>query len=140
MNGLTEEALGENFSETLKSADLLYDLYAQQDNGTSINIIFEKMGLINGLVISESDYLDASLSQVEEYFAQLNWTVEDSKKGTVTAADQEFSSLEVSVNVGNGYVYETQLYKKIGNHMAVITIASVDRDVINNIIDSFYKV
>lgn len=140
LNGLAEETLGEDYTEAVKNADMIYDLYAMRSDGSSMNIIFENMGIIYGSVMSESDYIDASVSQAETTFSQMNWTLESSEKVTVTAAEQEFNALELAVNIGSGYLYETLICKKIGNHMAVMTIASVDRSVIDGIIADFYKV
>ena len=139
LNGITEDAFKENYTEIIKTNDLVYDMYAMRSDGSTMNIYFENMDLMYGSAMSESDYIDASASQMETTFAQMNWIVESSEKLTVNAAEQEFSAFKLSVNIGTGYLYETVMCKKIGGHMAVTNIASVSIDVIDGIIADFYK-
>lgn len=140
LNGLTEKALGEDYAETVKNADLVYDLYAMRSDGSSLNLIFENMGILYGTVMNDVSYIDSALPQLETTAAQLGWVIENSEKTTVTAAEQEFHALKLTLNIGGGTLYETVICKKIGNYMAVMTIASVDSNVIDSLIDSFYKV
>ena len=140
LNGLSDEKLEEDYAGVIKKSDLIYDMYAMRSDGSTMNIVFENMNIIYGSVLNEDAYIDASLSQAQTTFGQLNWALESSEKVTVTAAEQEFNALELTANIGSGYLYETRMCKKIGDHMAVITIASTDRGVIDGMIADFYKV
>lgn len=140
--GMTTEVFAEtDYAESIKSAEMFYDMYAARTDGLgSINILLQNMGLLYGAVISEEQYVDLSTeslsSQLESAgFANVEW-----ERVELDFAGESRPGLKISSEIEGVPYYCTQVYIKSGSHIAVITLATYFEDTTESMADYFFAV
>lgn len=128
LNGYVYELYDEETKEKLENTPVVYDMYAMDMYGSSINVNFENLGLVYGVLLSEADYCTAGLAQMEEAFAGAGMALRGSEIGKVTLGRKEHACIRLSVEMNGITVYETVAAVKCGRYMGVITMASQDPD------------
>ena len=144
-------ASASNNTVDLTSGDLHKDMMAEHIEGAfigSINILAEKPGSFIYTVYDEKQILEASQTQVEELLVNMyknagfEKVVVSSEVSTINIDGEEFCSLSTTTNLNDSIdFYQFQIIKKFGDGcLATITISSSDKDIIKEVIDSFYIV
>lgn len=144
-------ASASNNTVDLTSGDLHKDMMAEHIEGAfigSINILAEKPGSFVYTVYDEKQILEASQTQVEELLVNMyknagfEKVVVSSEVSTINIDGEEFCSLSTTTNLNDSIdFYQFQIIKKFGDGcLATITISSSDKDIIKEVIDSFYIV
>ena len=139
LNGYVYELYDEETKKKLESSPVVYDMYSMDLFGDSVNVNFENLGLVYGVLLSETDYCNAGVSQMEEAFAGAGMTMGESAVGKITFGGKEHACIRLSVEMNGVTVYETVAAVKCGRYMGVITAASQDPDLPDTYFAMFEK-
>lgn len=141
MNNLTADLMGDEFSEQLKKADVIYDMMvADSATGDNININFENMGLVLGKVVSPKAYLELSQETYESAMAQIGAENVKSSLGKVDFAGEKEDALIGKIEASGVSMYQVVIAKSCGNYMASITITTMLEDRTADLIAKFEPV
>lgn len=138
INNLSIDMVDEEIAESLKDANLIYDMYALDSYGNSVNINLEKLNTVGTAIFSEKDYVNASLETLKDALKSMGFTTVTTEATTVTLAGEEHPAIYVVCSNEQLTMYEKIVCKKVGKYMASITIATVYEDNTDTIISQFY--
>ncbi|MBQ8539641.1 MAG: hypothetical protein IJ433_08320 [Ruminococcus sp.] len=141
LNNVTTDAAGEEYEKLMQDAQLVYDMYAVNNNNVdSINVNLEKVDSVTLLALDMKDYYEHSVDSIETAYTNMGATNFDYTIGKVTIDGEEFDSLDVVAEINGTKLYQTAFAKKCSGYVANITITSIDEATVKSILDSFYVV
>ncbi|HIT33354.1 MAG TPA: hypothetical protein IAC31_01825 [Candidatus Faecousia intestinigallinarum] len=122
MGILAEEVNEEALAEQFRSAGNIIVFYAQDSNGSSVNMTIEDLGLRSAF-ITEEIYVAASLEQIPEVLESMGVSFVRVDQTTYSISGVEHAAVDV-----HGYVNGVDFHEKIvciqaGNYMGAITAA-----------------
>ena len=138
--GLVADHLSEeDLADQLRESGSLCDLYAMatDQSGDNVNIMIQDLGVLYGIVLDENRYTDLNMDQIEPTLSQMGMTDITMEKANVTFAGAEHPSILVSANYSGVPVYEQMVIFKAGNYMSAITVFSVDKARVDQILGFF---
>lgn len=139
-NGMTAEMLEGKIAEMIENGGAITDMFAQNlETGATLNVVFERVSLANSLLYNEKNYIEASISTVEDVFAQLG--VEDV---AYTIQEMEFlgenhCGLLITGLYSDVPVYEQIAVVKDGRNFIVVTIFSVMEGEAEEVLSGFFN-
>ena len=151
------QELPENVSELFKDtamedqmSNLTYitDMSAENaDEMTSMNIIYQKMGIQERLAFSgmtNSDVVDSMLSTQKDFlvetYAQAGINVQEMYKKTVTFCGEERDALYMACDVAGIAYYALQLFDySLGDYAVTMTVTSFVEDKTDSLLTLFSK-
>lgn len=139
-NGLTADILEGKIAEMIENGGAITDMFAQNlETGATLNVVFERVSLANSLLYNEKDYIEASISTVEDAFAQLG--IENVE---LTIQDMEFMgethcAVLITGLYGDVPVYEQVAVVKDGRNFIVVTIFSVMEGEAEEVLSGFFN-
>ena len=90
VTGQTADILdSDKITEAYDSGKVIMEMYAMRDDYASVNIAVEKLGKVNGALLDEEGYVDASLNSLPEQLLTAGYTDVDAAKTTVSFAGAE---------------------------------------------------
>ena len=138
LNNITTDMMDEEYAQAIENATILYDMYALDTLGNSVNINIEKLNVASALAYTEEEHVKATVGSVKDALSSMGLGEVTAKPTTVTIAGEKHHGIEV-VCVGEQVtLYEKVICVKIGRYMANITIATVGSDTTSEIIEQFY--
>ena len=140
LNGLVSDALSdEELAEMLENSKTVYDMFALADEGlTTINVVIENIGVINGATMDENDYIEKSLELTKSGLESMGFTNVSAEKATMEFAGVERAGIAIVGEYSGAPVYEKMVCIKIGNYMADITVCSFNEDITAKLMSFFY--
>lgn len=140
---LNESVLGmldEEYAEAVQKANNVYDMYATHENGTdTVNIIFQKLSGAQ-LLISESDYAEASKDSVGDALESMGMTGITIETGTQDFAGEEHTNITVEGEYSGIKVYERMVCLKRKGYIVNVTVCTWQTDSTQDVLDQFYTV
>jgi len=142
MSGLVADSLSEtSLSDALSKVDLVYDLYAMQDDGlTSLNIIMQDLGSIASIALTEKSYIELSSPQSVEALSQIGFEDVTSTISDITFAGQNHPCDAISGTTEGIALYEKQVCIIVDHYIAIVTAASYVEDTTDDLLAMFYAV
>ena len=135
--GLAAEELTEEGKQIIEEADIIYDMYcASLLTGGSVNINYENLGIIYSEAINAEEYLELAISQFEYQLSGVNISLDKCETGVATVDGNLRPCLNIVANFGGTIIYECIVPKKVGDWMAVVTIASLSESEISQILSN----
>lgn len=139
INGLTQDLLKEDLKAKLNSMDVLRDMYAENlTTGESVTVSVEKIGSLNGVLMSERSYLDAGTPDLESGLANMGFEKIHSESVTVTFAGEEHAAVAITAATRDGSFNQTVVAVKNGKYMIVVSAASTSEEATAAILDTFF--
>ncbi len=134
--GISVDFFTEDAAAELESSGVVYDMYCQNDEGSSINVNFDKGNLLAGLAVDEEAYLELSSSSLESSLdASAGFTVAQNEIGKIEINGGTVPCLYVTL-VYPEYgvsIYEAVIAKKTGSCFAAITIAALSESAVEDL-------
>lgn len=140
MSDLSAEAVNdEDLAEMIKNSPSFFDMYAYADEGmTSINIVLENLGVIYGITLDESGYLDIGLENVEQAMASMEIENISIEKTTVEFAGSEHACARITGTYMDVPLYEELICVKQDSYMAVVTMSCYYENILPELEQLFY--
>ncbi len=131
----TDAFLNEDAAESFESFNIVYDMYCQNDEGSSINVNFEKANLLGGLILGEKDYLELSSSNLESQIDTSSITLLRNELGEIEINGATVPCLYVTIQYNDyGFsIYEAIVAKKTGSYFAAITLAALSESAVEDL-------
>ena len=128
--GLTADLMGnEALKEQMEKGAAVYAFYAQSQNGQrNMNIVLERLSLVNGILLNEKGYVEIAMPQMKQALEGIgleNVTVE---QATLQFAGGEHAGIRIHGTTQGVDLYETVVCVKNGNYIASVTVCSVGTD------------
>ena len=129
----------EQLAELIRQSQTFFDLSASSnDLLRSVNIVYEDLGVVNGLLISEEEYLDASFASIEASAESIGYTESTITKTTASIAGKSHPAVAIKGTISGIQVYQLQLCIKSGRYILVLTCTSYLDDVTGDILGMFH--
>lgn len=139
INNIAADMVDEDIAETLANADIIYDMYAQDNTtGNSVNINLEKMNLISSAFNTAEQYTQLACTDLKDALLSMGYEEVIANATTVTFAGEECHAVDVVATAENVMLYEKIVCKKVGSYMVNITVATIGADERTSVLDKFY--
>ena len=131
----TDAFLNKDAAESFESFNIVYDMYCQNDEGSSINVNFEKANLLGGLILGEKDYLELSSSNLESQIDTSSITLLRNELGEIEINGATVPCLYFTIQYNDyGFsIYEAIVAKKTGSYFAAITLAALSESAVEDL-------
>lgn len=138
VTGQTADILdSDKMAEAYDSGKVVMEMYAMRDDYASVNVTVEKLGKVNGVLLDEEGYVDASLSALPEQLVTAGYTDVNAAKTTASFAGVEHAAIAVSAVLQDVPVYELLACVKAGDYVAVVTACTYGEDGTADILAAF---
>lgn len=143
LNGLMVDSIDdEDLAEQLRSSDSFYDMLASDNDGSSINVVLENLGLIYGHTLDAGGYIDIALESLEGQLALMGVTTSTCEKISFDFCGKQTDGIYIAgtLNVEGIEVdmYQRMACVKAGSYMTCITACSYFEDLTTDMLDMFY--
>ena len=121
MNQLAIDAYDdEAIREQLSKANMFYDMAAQRVDGMGmLQVVVENIGIVYGAILTEEQYLDISMPQLETQLPAAGYTNLSMEKVTVEFAGRECIAASVYGEVNGVAIYQLLVPIKVGTQIAL---------------------
>lgn len=137
-NSATYDMLDEELAEDLATADVIYDMAAANEVGSSVNVNIENLGILGLQVSSAEEYAAIAVEQAVAPLEELGFTDIDAFQNTVTFAGAKHPAMQIVASHHGATCYQTCVCIMIGNYMASISVGSLDKATHDALLASFY--
>lgn len=139
VNNMTVEALEGNLAQMVKDGGSLMDMYAQNlETGATLNLMVERLSLVNSLAVTEKLYANASQETVKQTLEQMGIEEVEVTLNAMEFAGQEHQSVSITGTYSGVPVFETMVVVKSGRNMIVVTAFSLDEEEIQQTLACFF--
>lgn len=133
---ITDEAL----TEQMENGHYVQPFYAQEEEGlVTVNITIENLGMVNGALLSEEDYAQATLEQLPSALESMGMSGVTAEMGTAAFAGGERTAIYISATFQDMEFHETLVLVKVDSRVACITAGSYQTDLTGEVLDMFYS-
>lgn len=141
LNNVAEDMAGEEYSEAMKNATVVYDMYAVSGNQTdNISVNLEKANAVQLLTLDIAKNFEAVYPTLKTSLENIGCTDVNYTLGKVTIGGKEFDCMDVTSKINGIAMYQKLVAKKCNGYLANITITTVNEDATDDIIAKFYLV
>lgn len=137
LNNLTAELVDEEIAQSLENANIIYDMYAVQADGSNININLEKLNALQLISLDIKETLESQIDTIKTAFEGIGYTDINAKYQKVTVDGKEFDALVYDAKIQGIDFYGTVITFRKGNYLANITVSSLQTDKTNEIFSCF---
>lgn len=140
LNNITQDMLDEDIAKQIEQAAVIYDMYALDQYGNSVNIVMEKLSVIASKGIDEKTYAEASTSQLEEALKQVGYNEVTAETTSIVFNGEEHAAIDVVCTMEGLTLYEKLICIQIDEYMVCITIGTTYTNTIEDVLSYFYTV
>lgn len=127
--GLTAElTTSEDFKKALSSGQSVFDLYAMTATGSSLNITVGDLGVLYGKLLDMDVLAQTASTQLIAVLESMGLSDVQAEVSKVTFAGAQEAAVVMSGTIQGVTMYETQVYKKVGNYVYSITACTYGTD------------
>lgn len=138
-NSMTVEKLDGKLAEMVKEGGSMIDMFAQNlETGATVNLVVERLSVVNSLVIDEKKYLDISQPTLDEAMAQMGIEDVEITQESMDFLGQEHQSIVITGSFNGVPVCETMVVVKSGRNMTIITVFSAVEGEVEEVLASFF--
>ncbi len=141
LNNYTADVAGEEFEEMLENAQVIYDMFAVDENQmNNINVNLEKIDNRLLMSVEVSDIYEQNVPMLKELFNSMGYVNVQSELITVTIGGEEFSGVSLSGEINGLKVYQKSIGVKCVGYLASISVTTYMEDTTDEIFSKFYLV
>lgn len=127
--GLTAElTTDEDFKNALSSGETVFDLYAITATGASLNITVGDLGVLYGKLLDMDVLAQTASSQLVGLLESMGLSDVQAEVTKITFAGTQEAAVDLTGTTQGVTMYETQVYKKVGNYYYAITACTYGED------------
>lgn len=141
LNNLTEDYYSEEAKEAIENADLIYDMFASNADGSNnINIVLEKHTVLKVAAMDLKKEVPAAFDAMKESYENMGSTSFNAEMDDIEIDDKEFVSAEYMTGFNGVTLYQRQIFVKCGKYLATITVTATTSAELEKLSESFYLV
>lgn len=138
-NSMNVEKLDGKLAEMVKEGGSMIDMFAQNlETGATVNLVVERLSVVNSLVIDEKKYLDISQPTLDEAMVQMGIEDVEITQESMDFLGQEHQSIVITGSFNGVPVCETMVVVKSGRNMTIITVFSAVDGEVEEVLASFF--
>ncbi len=138
INNMLSDAAGEEFTEILENAAIIYDMYASHPTTySSININMEKITALQAANLDLKKTLEGQFSTIESTFANMGYTDIRINYSKITVDGRSFDGVKLQATLQGVEFYEIIFSFQKDNYIANITVGSLKTDTTADLLDRF---
>lgn len=139
-NSMNVEKLDGKLAEMVKEGGSMIDMFAQNlETGATVNLVVERLSVVNSLVIDEKKYLDISQPTLDEAMVQMGIEDVEITQESMDFLGQEHQSIVITGSFNGVPVCETMVVVKSGRNMTIITVFSAVDGEVEEVLASFFN-
>ena len=141
LNNYTAGVAGEEYAEIMEGSELIYDMYAMNDNQyDNINVNLEKMNRseLDSLVIA--DAFKESIPILRDTYENMGYTDWTGEVSTVNIEDKEYTCIYSTGKIQGLEMYQKTFSMKCSGYLASVTITTYGEDKVDSLAERFYFV
>ena len=132
----------EELAGQLRGGGSFYDMLASDYDGSSINVVLDRLGLIYGRTLDAGGYIDIALESLERQLALMGVSVAACEKTSFDfcggRTDGIYIAGTVSIEGIEVDMYQRMACVKAGGYMTCVTSCSYFEDITTDLLDMFY--
>lgn len=129
LNNIVADVVDEDVAESLKNADIIYDMYATNViEGGSININLEKLSTVQMIGLDIRKTLEGQVDTIKSSYQNMGYTDIQIVYEKVQVDGKEFDALKITAKIQGVDFYVTVFSFKKSNYLANVTICSAETD------------
>lgn len=141
LNNLTEDYYSEEAKEAIENADLIYDMFASNADGSNnINIVLEKHTVLKVAAMDLEKEVPAAFDAMKESYENMGSTSFNAEMDDIEIDDKEFVSAEYVTGFNGVTLYQRQIFVKCGKYLATVTITATSEAELEKLEESLYLV
>lgn len=141
INNFSADLAGEDIAEQIKKADLVYDMYAMNQDGTcNINVNLQKAPALQLAALNVADALESQMPMLKTGLENMGYENISCTLAKVTVAGKEYDAIKVTGSLSGMNLYNVIFSKKCSGYLASITVGSFGDDQTGEILGCFYNV
>ena len=127
--GLTAElTTSEDYKKALSSGQSVFDLYAMTATGSSVNITVGDVGVLYGKLLDTDVLAQTTSPQLVAVLESMGLSDVQAEVTKITFAGAQEAAVNLTGTMQGVTMYETQVYKKVGNYVYSITACTYGED------------
>ena len=139
LNNYVADVQGEEYEEMMKNADVVYDMFAMNDNlMDNISVNLEKTNPLSLATMNIKESLKATIDPIKTSFDNMGYTDFKAEVTTAKIEDQEFTCLWTTAQMQDITVYQKIIPIKCNGYLANLTLTTYQEDTIDNLLNDFY--
>lgn len=139
-NGITAEMLDNSLAEIVQEGGTMIDMLAvNPETGATVNVVFERLSLVNALTMDENDYIRQSQPLLKEGLEQLGLAELEMETRSTAFLGEERQSLFITGSYDGTPIFETQVVLKSGRNVTAVTVFSLSEDEIGETLAAFFS-
>lgn len=125
LNNYAAEEAGEDFQAMMEQADLVYDMFAKNENGMdTVNVVMEKLSPVQYAALDLTQHLRDSAPVLQQTFENIGATGYTYEIGTIVISGQELTCLYSSCILNGNQMYQASIPIKANGYLASLTITT----------------
>lgn len=131
----------EDYKAELLKADIFYDMAVTfSDEVTNINVVVQNIKAVFGSLLDEEALAEELVKQLPAELEAASMQVQTCELVTVDFAGAEHSGAYIHSLVSGIDLYQLQVYVKVGNYLAAVTLSSTLEENLDAMLTYFYAV
>ena len=141
MSGSYDLVEDEELAAQLKSADVVWDMFAVRGDGLAmVGVEYETLGETLAELLDESTYIDLSIENIGEKLDSMGLTDGSMEKITTELAGTERYAIRITGSaMGLMDMYQTQVCIKMGDKIVMILMETIGEDQTEELAKLFYS-
>lgn len=138
LNNMVGDVVDEKVVESLKNANVIYDMYAvYQTEGSNININLEKLNAAQVISLDIKKTLEAQIETIKSAYQNMGYTDINVEYQKIKVNDRDFDGLRLTAKIQGVDFYASIFTFRKNNYLANVTICSLQTDKTDTILSYF---
>lgn len=139
LNNYTAEVAGDDYVEAMKSADLVYDMFAIGDDQlNNINVNLEKINKSDLEQLDLEMNFENTIPQLQEAFGEMGYQNLKFEISTVLVGEEEVMCLQSYGVIDGLEMFQKIISIKCDGYLANITVTTYQEDLVDSLYEEFY--
>lgn len=141
LNKLTEDYYSEEAKEAIKNADVIYDMFAANADGSNnINIVLEKHTVLKIAAMDLEKEVPKTFDAMKQTYENMGADSFEAEMDDIEIENEEFTSAKYATVISGVTLYQRQIFIKCGKYLATVTVTATSEAELENLSESFYLV
>ena len=138
LNNLASDYMDEDVAEQLKNADVVYDMYAQnQAAGANMNINMQKLNVAQLVGLDIKTVLESQIGAIKSTYENMGCTDIQAVYQKVKVDGKDFDALRITGKMQGMDIYVLCFSFLRSNYLATVSLFSMQTDKIGDMLDYF---
>ncbi len=139
LNNFTKDAIGDELAEAIENASIIYDMYAQADDGVlNTNINLEKLTVLQAATINIEETLRGQFDSMRTAFENMGYTNVNVEYTKTTVDGKALDGAKITAQINGINFYSLAICYKAKNYLVNISLGSLGEDKTDEILNYFY--